>query len=136
MRTKQNYKNLLKKYFLKIILISSLLVLGSCEKDKVYITETVDSYDGIQLINFELVTDTARDSTAVQDWLYKVEISDISDSSVSDETIYANDTWEAIIGDKYTLTWTYRDESASTFVTVTDTSDLAITVYLTETSVY
>lgn len=35
MRTKQNYKNLLKNYFFKIILISSLLVLGSCEKDKV-----------------------------------------------------------------------------------------------------
>ncbi|TDT72323.1 hypothetical protein EV215_0123 [Hypnocyclicus thermotrophus] len=38
---KKIYNNLLKKYFLKIILITTLLVLASCEKEKIYITKLI-----------------------------------------------------------------------------------------------
>jgi hypothetical protein len=105
MRTKQNYKNLLKNYFFKIILISSLLVLGSCEKDKVYITSSYNFFDEYRLITFALDTDDDADEL-----IHPVK----NGSNIEDDiTIGNNDVWEAKIGEAYIISWRYIDKSES-----------------------
>lgn len=125
----------MKKIFCLLIIISSF-IFSSCEKDVVTSAYAVDSYDGLQLFNFVLTGDGIAD----EDILMNVVIIG------PDETIVveSDDTWNATIGETYTLFWTYYDADQGTgtnYPNVSDTlviyeySNVAVDLYLNDSEI-